>query len=264
MSARRKARYVSEATTLELWVQGPTPITALRGALFLPELFRPGATPTSSSDNTPLDKKALRKSLRAKRRALTRGQQRDAALGLGRQFKQLAALSRIHSVAVYFANDGELDPTGLIHWCWASGKQVLLPVLHPVRKRELLFLPYEPGTPLARNRLGIPEPVSSHHPPRPLWTLDLVLTPLVGFDENCHRMGMGGGFYDRTLAPAFRGKTPRRPLLIGLAHEGQKVDILPTDPWDIPLDAVLTDKAVYWSQSQRNQHHIQPIVAAQA
>lgn len=250
MSARRKARYVSEATTLELWVQGPTPITALRGALFLPDILRPGATSTPASDTTTLDKKALRKTLRAKRRALTPGQQRDAALGLGRQFKQLAAISRIQSIAVYFPNDGELDPTGLIRWCWASGKQVLLPVLHPVRKRELLFLPYEPCTPLARNRLGIPEPVSSHRQPRPLWTLDLVLTPLVGFDEQCHRMGMGGGFYDRTLSAAFRGQTPRRPLLIGLAHEAQKVENLPTDPWDIPLDAVLTDRAVYWSRAR--------------
>lgn len=235
MSARRKARYVSEATTLELWVQGPTPITALRGALFLSALSPP----------SPLDKKSLRKTLRASRRALTRAQQRNAACGLGQQFKQLAAQRRIHSVAVYFANDGELDPAGLIHWCWATGKQVYLPVLHPVRKNELLFLPYTPGTALARNHLGIPEPVASHHLPRPLWTLDVILTPLVGFDEHCHRMGMGGGFYDRTLAPAFSGKTPRRPLLIGLAHECQKVPQLPTDPWDIPLDAVLTDKACY-------------------
>lgn len=216
------------------------------------DILQPSATLPPSTSPPVTDKKALRKTLRAKRRALTRGQQRDAAIGLGRQFKQLAALSRIRTIAVYFANDGELDPSGLIHWCWSSGRQVLLPVLHPVRKRELLFLPFEPDTPLARNRLGIPEPVSSRHPPRPLWTLDLVLTPLVGFDDHCHRMGMGGGFYDRTLAPAFDGQTPRRPLLMGIAHECQKVNILPTDPWDIPLDAVLTDKAVYWSKPCSN------------
>lgn len=195
--------------------------------------------------NPSLSKKELRAELRSRRRALTRGQQRQAALGLGRQFKQLASTQRIHSIAVYFANDGELDPTALIHWCWATGKEVFLPVLHPVRRRELLFLPYRPETRLARNRLGIPEPVASDNLPRPLWTLDLILTPLVGFDAQCHRMGMGGGFYDRTLAPAFNGRTPRRPLLMGLAHECQKVEQLPVDPWDIPLDAVITDKAIY-------------------
>lgn len=192
------------------------------------------------------DKKTLRKQLRARRRALNRAQQRDAALGLGSQFKQFAALHRIRSVAVYFANDGELDPSALIHWCWATRKQVYLPILHPTRKNELLFLPYEPNSELARNKLGIPEPVASHHLPRPLWTLDLVLTPLVGFDDQCHRMGMGGGFYDRTLAPAFSGKTPRRPRLMGLAHECQKVAQLPVDPWDIPLDAIMTERAIYW------------------
>lgn len=193
------------------------------------------------------DKKALRTELRKRRRALTRGQQHLAALGLGRQFKQLASTRRTQSVAVYFANDGELNPTALIHWCWATGKEVYLPVLHPVRRRELMFLPYRPDTRLARNRLGIPEPVASDALPRPLWTLDLILTPLVGFDADCNRMGMGGGFYDRTLAPAFNGQTPRRPLLMGIAHECQKVGKLPVDPWDIPLDAVITDKAIYWS-----------------
>lgn len=190
----------------------------------------------------------MRKILRARRRSLSRAQQRNAALGLGRQFKQFAATRRIKSVAVYFANDGELDPSGLIQWCWTTGKQVVLPVLHPTRRNELLFLPYEPGTRLARNRLGIPEPAASHRLPRPLWTLDLVLTPLVGFDPTCHRMGMGGGFYDRTLAPAFSGYTPRRPLLMGIAHECQKLEQLPVEPWDIPLDGVITDQTIYWAE----------------
>lgn len=203
----------------------------------------PDMTPPSISAIP--DKKILRAELRKRRRAFTRGQQRQASLGLGSQFKQLAGLRRIHSVAVYFANDGELDPTALIHWCWKTGKEVYLPVLHPVRRRELMFLPYRPDTRLARNRLGIPEPLASNGLPRPLWTLDLVLTPLVGFDLRGNRMGMGGGYYDRTLAPAFKGLTPRRPLLMGLAHECQKVAQLPIDSWDIPLDAVITDKAIY-------------------
>lgn len=207
--------------------------------------------PSAGSRLISLDKKALRKQLRLARRALTPAQQRDAALRLGAQFKRFSALHRLRSVAVYFANDGELDPGALIRWCWATHKQVFLPVLHPMREGELLFLPYEPYTVLAKNKLGIPEPLSSHHLPRPLWTLDVVLTPLVGFDEQGHRMGMGGGFYDRTLAPAFNGKTPRRPLLLGLAHECQKIAALPTDPWDIPLDGVMTDRAVYGMQKSK-------------
>ncbi|CBL43703.1 5-formyltetrahydrofolate cyclo-ligase family protein [gamma proteobacterium HdN1] len=206
-----------------------------------PNADAPPDTQAPTSDT----KKALRKILRARRLALTRGEQYLAALGLGRQFKRFAANRRITRVGVYFANDGEIDPSAIVQWCWKTNKQPLLPVLHPTRTGELLFLPWLPETPLARNRFGIPEPDSARSNPRPVWTLDVILTPLVGFDVQCSRLGMGGGYYDRTLAPAFTGYTPRRPLLIGVAHECQKVENLPIEAWDIPLDGVLTGDAFY-------------------
>jgi 5-formyltetrahydrofolate cyclo-ligase len=77
------------------------------------------------------------------------------------------------------------------------------------------------------------------------WTLDLMLVPLVGFDGACNRIGMGGGFYDRTLAYLRRRRHWRRPRLIGIAHECQRVDRIDPRPWDIPLDAVVTEQGVY-------------------
>ena len=74
-----------------------------------------------------------------------------------------------------------------------------------------------------------------------IYQLDMVCMPLVGFDRQCHRLGMGGGFYDRSLA---NNKNPKLTKL-GLAHDCQQVDVLANQPWDIPLDGVLTPTH-YW------------------
>jgi 5-formyltetrahydrofolate cyclo-ligase len=79
---------------------------------------------------------------------------------------------------------------------------------------------------------------------RPVWTLDLILTPLVAFDDQGNRLGMGGGFYDRTLAYLGRRKHWKKPRLIGTAHAFQQVARLPHESWDVPLHGVVTEKAL--------------------
>ncbi|MDX1693673.1 MAG: 5-formyltetrahydrofolate cyclo-ligase, partial [Ketobacteraceae bacterium] len=148
-------------------------------------------------------------------------------------------------IAVYFSNDGEINLEPLIAAAWEMGKTLYLPVLHPFKGGELVFMEYQPGHPMAKNRFGIPEPISHRDTRCPVWLLDLILTPLVGFDEAGNRMGMGGGFYDRTFAFLKDGSKPRRPTLLGLAHECQKVDSITTEAWDIPMDGIVTDKSTY-------------------
>jgi 5-formyltetrahydrofolate cyclo-ligase len=189
--------------------------------------------------NAP-SKPALRRTLRAARRQLSRQQQRAAAQGLVRRFRSHLILRRAQSVALYMANDGELDTAPLAHWLWSCGKQVFLPVLHPRHEGELLFLPWHPHTQMACNRFGIPEPAATSQPLAATWTLDLILTPLVGFDHRGQRLGMGGGFYDRTLARMLARSGRKRPGLWGVAHDCQEVEGLPSEPWDIPLDGVIT------------------------
>lgn len=71
--------------------------------------------------------------------------------------------------------------------------------------------------------------------------MDIILLPLTGFDARGNRLGMGGGFYDRTLA--FRQRAgQRRPLLVGIAHACQEVPLIPSASWDIPLDRIVTDR----------------------
>ncbi len=95
------------------------------------------------------------------------------------------------------------------------------------------------------NRFGIPEPIARGRRLTLPWNLDLLLMPLVGFDTDCHRLGMGGGFYDRTLAYLRLRRSWRRPRLLGLAHDCQRIERIEPRPWDIPLESVITECRVY-------------------
>lgn len=192
------------------------------------------------------DRQALRRELRRRRRILTPAQQHQASERLCRRLRGLPELQRARRVALYLPNDGEIDPRPLIAWLRGRGARVYLPVLKPLTHNALWFVHYHAGTPMIANRFGIPEPETRHgaHRARRLsaWALDLILLPLVGFDDAGQRMGMGGGFYDRTLA--FTRRPGPRPRLIGLAHDCQRVARLPVEPWDVPLDAIASDARV--------------------
>ncbi|GHD43316.1 5-formyltetrahydrofolate cyclo-ligase [Marinobacter persicus] len=186
----------------------------------------------------------LRKQLRAKRRALSFEQQQQAAEGLALNLLKHPALHRARHIGIYLPNDGEIDPRLYLDLARRKGIKFYLPILHPIYPGKLVFSPYFDGVQLTANRFGIPEPPFPRSRRRPAWALDAVLFPLVGFDEEGGRLGMGGGFYDRTFAFS-RIRPAMAPKLIGLAHEFQKVESLPTEPWDVPLHGVVTDKRCY-------------------
>ncbi len=147
-------------------------------------------------------------------------------------------------IACYLANDGEIDPCFLIEHAWFAGKNVYLPVLSPI-KNSLYFAPYNENTRFKFNRFNIAEPICKPSQWIKASQLDLLLLPLVAFDAKGNRVGMGGGFYDRTLAYLQHRQHWRKPTLIGLAHEIQKVDALESQSWDIPLNYVITEKQHY-------------------
>lgn len=180
----------------------------------------------------------LRNQFRTKRRSLSPAEQTQASRTLVAQIQQLSILSAGQQVALYLANDGELDPTLLIDYCWANNIQVYLPVLHPFAKGYLLFHSYRADTPMVANRYGIAEPLLTCNDICPLAKLDFIFTPLVAFDATGNRLGMGGGYYDRTLKPIVRNNLATQ--LIGLAHDCQMSNKLPTQPWDIPLNKIIT------------------------
>jgi 5-formyltetrahydrofolate cyclo-ligase len=182
----------------------------------------------------------LRQQLRSARRGLSAQQQTFASDRLLRVIKPLIARYRTRRIALYTAMDGEIDLTPLITACRRWQIELYLPVLHRF-KNTLIFARYDTTGPLRLNKYGIPEPYQSALI-KP-WQLNLVLLPLVGFDQQGGRLGMGGGYYDRTFASAQRW--PKRPRLLGLAHECQKVARIPVEAWDIQLDGIVSDQRLY-------------------
>lgn len=178
----------------------------------------------------------IRKEIRQKRRALTAEQQAHFAEQAAARMLGFAPVVEAKSVAVFLSFDGELDTRPLIEGLWRAGKQVYLPVLHPFSPGNLLFLRYLPDSLLATNRLKILEPALDVRHVLPLDRLDVLITPLVAFDRTGQRLGMGGGFYDRTL----QNWRAHGFLPVGYAHDCQQVESLPVQEWDIPLPVVVT------------------------
>ena len=191
----------------------------------------------------PSDNSTLRARKRELRNQLSRRAQSAHAAGLASQVCRLQAFLNSNRIACYLANDGEIDPVNIIHAAWTMRKTVYLPVLSPFQQK-LYFAPYQAGMDMHVNRFGIAEPACSPVNWVTAWQLDLMLLPLVAFDNQGNRLGMGGGFYDRTLAYRQSRTHSISPRLIGLAHELQHEQELSANSWDIPLDMIATEERV--------------------
>jgi len=197
------------------------------------------------TEAAPLSRPQLRRLLRDARRALTPAQQRTAARGLYRQLAQHPLFRRARHVALYLPNDSEIDPRLLLAEAQRRGKKTYLPVLSAWPRTKMVFQQVRAGEAYRRNRFRIHEPHINPARQRVIWALDLILLPLVGFDEVGGRLGMGGGFYDRSLAYRGRRTAWHKPVLLGLAHECQKVERLAQASWDVPLQGTVSDRRWY-------------------
>ena len=201
------------------------------------------------TEPAPLSRPQLRRMLRKSRRALTPSEQRQAAQGLYRQLAQHPLFRRAKHISLYLPTDGEIEPRLLLRAAQRRGKATYLPVLSAWPRTKMVFQRVRPGDKLLPNRFRILEPRVNARRQRKGWALDLVLLPLVGFDDVGGRLGMGGGFYDRSLAYLARRQSWRKPTLLGLAHECQKVERLAQASWDVPLAGTVTDKQWYVAQT---------------
>ena len=183
-----------------------------------------------------LDRAQLRSDLRARRRSLPAAQRIAAADALANQLLALPFLPESGNVAGYWAMDGEI---ALNSWQVRLPRQLVycLPVLHA--DNSLRFAPWRPGEALVSNRFGIPEPDVDPAEALPAQALSLVVMPLVGFDARGHRLGMGGGWYDRSFA--FRNAAAPPPWLVGAGFNVQRVPHLDQEAWDVIPDALCTE-----------------------
>ena len=201
-----------------------------------------------------MDTKALRQQIRQQRRALSDAEREQASFLLCKRIASSKAFKQSKHIAFYLTNDGEIDLSLLIKHAWQQGKKCYLPVLakpNTPNMQRLWFIPYTPHTKLKFNRFGIQEPIhSSKARFRKTLSLDLILMPLVAFDSEGNRVGMGGGFYDRTLSFLRQKKFWHKPNLLGVAYDFQKQKQLEANFWDIPMQAIATDKCLYLSKAK--------------
>ena len=184
------------------------------------------------------DKTALRNSVRRRRRQLSPAQQAASSHAIAHHIAHHPRWQLAQSVAFYLCEDGEPELFPLLRQAQLQGKRCYLPFCH---EQRLDFIHYQLGDPLVVNRFGIAEPLPTRA--TPITELDWVLCPLVAFDDVGQRLGMGAGFYDRSLA--HKAQQPAaKPLLIGVAHSTQQCATLPTDRWDIPLDGLATEQGL--------------------
>jgi 5-formyltetrahydrofolate cyclo-ligase len=170
-----------------------------------------------------------RSGMRHRRRHLTVNDRHADAGACQRVVELLAALAA-ESVGLYFAHDGELDPTTIGSACRAAGCTTWYPV---VEGGALLFQRWDGHSPLVPGRFGIPTPPGDEV--AAVESLDAIVVPLVAFDSHCNRAGYGQGYYDRTL-----GAVTRRPHLIGLGYDFQELDPWTPAAWDVAMDVVAT------------------------
>lgn len=183
---------------------------------------------------------ALRRVMRERRRALPAPERIAAADALATRLLALPFAPQSGHAAGYWAMDGEI---ALHAWQLRLPRTVryCLPVLHA--DGTLRFAPWKPGEPLLPNRHGIPEPDVPEAALLRADELDFAVVPLVAFDARGQRLGMGGGWYDRSFA--FRRTQPGGSRLAGAAFSLQRIDTLAVQPWDVPLDAVCTESDTY-------------------
>jgi 5-formyltetrahydrofolate cyclo-ligase len=192
-----------------------------------------------------IDKRQLRQQKRRLRCHLSDNDQQLHANAVARHLATLPHFKRSRRIALYFSTKGEIDTTPLLQRLRHLGKKSYYPALHYRPAPLLWFIEHRKGEPLINNQFSIPEPSIRLRQPTKPWALDLVIMPLVAFDADCNRLGMGGGYYDRTFAYLNKRRFWRKPILIGVAHECQRVANLESEVWDIPLDAVVTEEKIY-------------------
>ncbi|WP_342220539.1 5-formyltetrahydrofolate cyclo-ligase [Rickettsiella endosymbiont of Miltochrista miniata] len=185
-----------------------------------------------------------RKKLQQQRAKITLDEQKKVSTLITEQLSHHPLFLQSQTIASYIAIQKEIDPSALIQIAWQNKQTCYLPIL---QRQQLVFCEYQAHTLLKKNHFNIPEPPLSANACIAAENIDLVLVPLVGFTEKGQRLGMGAGFYDRSFAFLLNYPRSTRPFLLGLAYEWQKLASFTEKSWDVPLNAVITEKQIYYS-----------------
>lgn len=177
--------------------------------------------------------------MRQQRKSLTAKQVHAASQQAMLRVTRSRFFRRARNICLYVGHGGEINPFFPTFLKRHTEKRFFLPVISTFKRPPMRFLAYKPGQKLQRNHFGIAEPNSTQKQIS-LRKIDLVLMPLVAFDLKGNRLGMGGGYYDKTFAFKHRRSFIHKPVLLGLAYDFQQVPSLDCEIWDVPLDGIIT------------------------
>jgi 5-formyltetrahydrofolate cyclo-ligase len=191
--------------------------------------------------NTPF----IRQQIVKQRSQLNPSQITTASKQIFTHLQTLNLLESAQHIAGYQAIKGEIELNLIKEAVWQQQKFYYLPILHTNSPPKLQFARYQDKQTLYKNQFGILEPHATTENLIPTQQLDIVFVPLVAFDSQGHRIGMGKGYYDATFAFLRDPASLKKPLLIGLAHEFQKQVQIQPNPWDVDLDIIVTERQIY-------------------
>jgi 5-formyltetrahydrofolate cyclo-ligase len=194
----------------------------------------------------------IRREMRARRRLVTRQERELAARCIATGAERAYLIRPGYRIAVYHPFGHEADVTHVTGLAWRRGCEVYLPVVMHQRRFTMQFVRFRPDARLKVNMFGIPEPDDHPQVRIPPLRLDVIFMPLVAFDEHGWRLGSGAGYYDRRLQHLRGSRQWRRPKLVGVAYEHQRLEALSPGAWDVPMDAVLTERHLYRFDHHRN------------
>ena len=193
------------------------------------------------------EKSSLRSSLLKKRQSISSERRQLADKNITHCLRKLNVYRASKHVGIYLNSPSEAPTSALIAQNVQWQKSTYLPVITSTRNSQMCFTKITKQTHFKKNSLGIIEPIVTKSALCSALKLDIIFLPLVGFDNDCNRLGMGKGFYDRFLQHRLTTKKFKKPILIGLAFAEQEVDNVPINHWDVPLDGVVTSAAkIIW------------------
>jgi 5-formyltetrahydrofolate cyclo-ligase len=211
--------------------------TGGRHLLFVLQLIAPAMVDTGSqADRSQAVIRAVCKNERAR---LAPGKRRQASRKIADKILSSSLFLNAKNIAVYIPMKSEVDTWPIIKRAWQLKKRVFAPIMQ--ENFTLRFHQFDDESELFTNKMGFREPVDGRFIAAN--TLDLVFAPLVAFDSQKNRIGMGGGYYDRTFAFLGQNQPSTNPVLAGLAFECQRVEQIVANPWDIRLFSIFTESS---------------------
>jgi 5-formyltetrahydrofolate cyclo-ligase len=189
------------------------------------------------------DKLPIRKQFILKRKEVNAGFRALASIAATQNLLKHSLFQSSQHIACYYPYQNEFDSLSIIEMIGAHNKQCYLPVISKGNKL-MRFVLYRLGDPLHSNSYFISEPAQLHNLISPN-ELDMVIMPLLSFDQKGYRLGTGGGYYDHTFSYLLDSKKEKNRL-VGLGFSNQETNELPIDSWDVPMHSIITEKEIIY------------------